>query len=300
MKKILTILLVCALCCAGSIQSFADDAGVDSAADSKNTYKRKNLESVQVDPNTNNVYDDGDLFATVTTNKNNIAKSQPVSLNNAPKVSYVHYFETLDELWEISELCVIGTVKKSEDSTLAVNHELENIKVINSRIGELDPEMIVSTFGNYASLPEEVQLLNVGDTYLFFLNKAYPDDDISKVYSAVGAYQGVYEVTPSKSGKLADYTFKQFNDKNAVEKNIIGKKLSESLGDILNESSNLSGRVRGVNVSLRKDADPKSKKLASLKDNTTVDILQKLDGWYQVQVDGVEGFIQSKFVIESK
>lgn len=171
------------------------------------------------------------IITTLPCNAQDI-KSNPVSSNNAPKVSYTHNYESLMDLLENSELCIIGTVKNSTPSSLSTNHILENVQILSNKTKQLTPNFTVSTFGNVASQPDEVKLLNKGDTYLFFLHKTWPDDDSSSLYSEVGAYQGIFEVFPSKSGKLSDFTIKKFNDKNTIENKIVGKSLGELMGNL--------------------------------------------------------------------
>jgi len=62
------------------------------------------------------------------------------------------------------------------------------------------------------------------------------------------------------------------------------------------EVSNADARVNTNNVNIRLQPNTDSLVLGTLREGTEVSVLGRTNGWYEVRVDGIEGFIRSDFL----
>lgn len=139
-----------------------------------------------------------------------------------------------------ASLAVIGKVvsEKTYDDNGVVftDYSLQIDKIIKSK----DPkptEITVSLTGGIVKGTEYVveggKLLSKDDTYLFFLNKRFPDEKDSNLYCPAYYGEGVIKVNSEMINGKKEYKGVEFNQDNKFESNLIGKYVESELSDDL-------------------------------------------------------------------
>ena len=104
-------------------------------------------------------------------------------------------YETIDELEAASDLAVIGTPVEIEGFRTTSVSSMVTIKVEEALKGTPPEKLILFQYGGeyqneICTPPEEFPLMEIGKTYLLYLNDDYIHDG-ETLYTVVGGYQGV-------------------------------------------------------------------------------------------------------------
>lgn len=162
-------------------------------------------------------------FVAVSIYQINISKNgKEVKIN----ANYINQKDNIKDIINSSEIIVVGTVKSSNSYELSkavfTNYTISVEKVLkkssNFSIGEqIDVRLTGGQINGVNYVLEDTKYLNKNDTYMFMLEKTYPEDKNSNVYTPIGSYQGIISLDKA-SGK-----FKEFNKNNKIEKDILNK-----------------------------------------------------------------------------
>lgn len=158
----------------------------------------------------------------------------------------LHYSEqygTYSDISESAELIMIATVKDvsvaniGTSSLLFTHYSVDVNEVIkNTKNYDVSDACVRFTGGRRGDVNykvKETPKLTIGDTYLFVLNKIYPEDDTSNDFSPRGGYQGAFKVAVPEAQTfdldgLDNYKIEPLNKHNkALENEISGETISE-------------------------------------------------------------------------
>lgn len=161
-------------------------------------------------------------------------------------IEYATQYANFDQLKNKSDIVAIGNVKNVQteeiEGLLFTNYEVEVIDTLKGD-NTTSNNIIVSLTGgetNQVSMvANETKLLELGDTYLFALQKVWPDDDSSNLYAPCGEYQGIFKCasTPDvlaigesesdiEIDKLSQFIIEPFNDYNELEESLIAESVA--------------------------------------------------------------------------
>ena len=151
-------------------------------------------------------------------------------------VNWTNQQTSIKEAFNNSELAIIATIKevKSYEQHKAVftDYSIEILEVLKTNSAGDSQKIQVSLSGGdingVHTRIERQKLLNIDETYLFLLNKRYPNDLNSNQYSPIGGYQGILSVISKNISGKKIFIGQQFNFENVLEKDIIQKDIEST------------------------------------------------------------------------
>jgi hypothetical protein len=147
------------------------------------------------------------------------------------QTSYAELKSSLDEVVADADLIVKGKIKKvippQNMDNIYTDYEIDIENVIKGQSKDKSQKVIVRLPGGTSKEGiqykyEDIKQLDKNSEYVFCLWKTFPKDSQSRIFSPVGAYQGILSINDLKDGKIK---IKNFNNKNKIEIDIVNKEL---------------------------------------------------------------------------
>lgn len=177
-------------------------------------------------------------FLAGCSNQKPVSKNEkPTSTAVASEPSFVDVKKDFKGVQDISDTIVVGKVTRSYsyklNNVIFTSYVVDLERQIKHKDKELPSQIeVIFTGGKLAneSQPffEEVKLPEIGQSYLFALAKLWPDKPEDIKYRLIGGdRQGMFKVELDEKQNITKVL--NFNDKNEIEKEVIGKNMEELL-----------------------------------------------------------------------
>lgn len=158
---------------------------------------------------------------------------------------YVNQKSNLKDLVSSSELIVKGKVTKITPiefkKVIFTDYDIDIQDVLKGENQHVVVRLTGGTLDGTKLVAEGIEQLEKNQEYMFCLQKVFPDDSSSNLFSPIGAYQGIFaidesqkhtlsanEITTSGEVTLSDndkIKIKSFNKNNVIEKELAGKEI---------------------------------------------------------------------------
>lgn len=167
--------------------------------------------------------------------------------NTAENLSFdfINQKSNLKDVVSSSKLIVKGKVTKITPieirEIIFTDYEIDVDEVLKGEQQHVVVRLTGGTLNGAKQVSDEIKPLEKNQEYLFCLEKAFPDDSDSDVFSPIGAYQGIFAV--EKTNLLV-------SNKSKAKANTI---LKSTIGDkVLLKSSNNDGTGNNNKVKIKK------------------------------------------------
>lgn len=205
------------------------------------------------------------------------------------------------------------TTNQEDNNTVSENQTQETSDVVNETTNEVVNENITNTTtdDNIITIPSEkvisedstISILPlINSSSIAILNKG------TKVTVIEYKNGWAYVVSSSSNGwirkeKLQDTTVSQTTEKdteNKEDETEQQEKTEDSTNESTEENINKTAYVNVNSVRVRKAATTESEVIDSLVKNNQVVIIGEENGWYKVEVNGLEGYIAKQYLSDQK
>ncbi|WP_432405076.1 hypothetical protein [Wukongibacter sp. M2B1] len=163
--------------------------------------------------------------------------------DNNVHTNYVGIKNSIEEVYNQSDLVVTGNVKESYSykigNMIFTNYKIAIDETIKTKYDGFKDEIeVVQSGGRYEGQErvfKEIKPLEIGNTYLFLLNKTWPEKTNNNFFTPYGAFQGVIDFKIDKTAKMTKdekKIVKGFNKANKIEEKLINKDLNKMLKEL--------------------------------------------------------------------
>lgn len=149
--------------------------------------------------------------------------------NNVQHLSFdfINQKSNLNDVVSSSELIVRGKVIKITPleikEVIFTDYEIDVDDVFKGEKQSVVVRLSGGTLNGTEQMHDEIKPLEKNQDYIFCLEKVFPKDPNSDVFSPIGAYQGIFAIKESNLNNIVK--IENFNPSNVVEKTISGKEL---------------------------------------------------------------------------
>ncbi|MDP4144956.1 MAG: hypothetical protein Q8936_10825 [Bacillota bacterium] len=145
------------------------------------------------------------------------------------ELDLINQKSNLSEVVASSELIVKGKVSKitpvEVHSMIFTDYEINVDEALKGKTQKVTVRLTGGTLNNIEQIADGIKQLDKDQEYIFCLQKVYPDDDSSNLYSPIGALQGIFSVDELSNGKVK---IKDFNKQNNIENSVKGKEFDKN------------------------------------------------------------------------
>jgi len=176
---------------------------------------------------------DKDIVETKSIDKGDHSNEVGVEIPGASlSVNYIGLVDSIEDLYDGCDLVVTARVSESysykKSGVIFTNYKVIIDDTLKTLYQDFSLEIeVVQTGGYYEGERNElaeVKPLEVGETYLFFLMKTWPDKLDNNYFTPSGAYQGVFALGGNETNKTV---IESFNAYNTLESKISGSDLQD-------------------------------------------------------------------------
>ena len=173
-----------------------------------------------------------------------VAVNAYLGLNNKDKVVHIEVSKvslpgTFEDNIKNSDIILVGKVTSSTSYDMHgvpfTDYSIETVKNIKSKKKNLQDIKVSITGGKINGtqyIVDGENPLNIGDTYLLFLDKRYPNDDSNSQYTLVYD-NSIVKVNEELSGDKKVFKGDTFNPENPFETKLKEKDVEQELKNIL-------------------------------------------------------------------